>query len=359
MRAALAGLEDFVIHDDRGRRLEACQSPVWDTALAVVALADAGVDPDDPALAAAALAGSRRGDHGHPGDWAVRRPRLAPGGWAFEFANDNYPDIDDTAEVVLALRRTRPTATGAGPAARWRRRLRPGRGLDHRDAVPRRRLGRLRRRQRQPAGRRPALLRLRRGHRPAVRRRHRPRHRDAGRRAGRAAGRAAARASTGCPAEQEPDGSWFGRWGVNYVYGTGAAVPALVAAGVPPDDARIRRAVAWLEDHQNPDGGWGEDLRSYVDAGLARPGRLDGLADGLGAAGPPGGRARRTAPPSGGAWPGWSTPSGPTAPGTSPGSPAPASRGISTSTTTCTAWSFRSWPSGRYVRGPGPGGTEP
>jgi squalene-hopene/tetraprenyl-beta-curcumene cyclase len=66
-------------------------------------------------------------------------------------------------------------------------------------------------------------------------------------------------------ASQEPDGSWFGRWGVNYVYGTGAAVPALVAAGVDAADRRIRRAVTWLEEHQNDDGGWGEDLRSYVD----------------------------------------------------------------------------------------------
>lgn len=64
---------------------------------------------------------------------------------------------------------------------------------------------------------------------------------------------------------QEPDGSWFGRWGVNYVYGTGAAVPALVAAGASPADPRIRKAVAWLEAHQNSDGGWGEDLRSYID----------------------------------------------------------------------------------------------
>ena len=64
---------------------------------------------------------------------------------------------------------------------------------------------------------------------------------------------------------QEADGSWFGRWGVNYVYGTGAAVPALIAAGVTCDDPRIRSAVSWLESHQNDDGGWGEDLRSYVD----------------------------------------------------------------------------------------------
>ncbi len=66
-------------------------------------------------------------------------------------------------------------------------------------------------------------------------------------------------------AEQEAGGSWFGRWGVNHLYGTGAAVPALVEAGVAPSDARIRRAVEWLEAHQNADGGWGEDLRSYRD----------------------------------------------------------------------------------------------
>ena len=64
---------------------------------------------------------------------------------------------------------------------------------------------------------------------------------------------------------QEADGSWFGRWGVNHLYGTGAAVPALVAAGLPRTDERIRRAVRWLEAHQNADGGWGEDCRSYDD----------------------------------------------------------------------------------------------
>src|SRR6185437_3563928 len=68
---------------------------------------------------------------------------------------------------------------------------------------------------------------------------------------------------------QESDGSWFGRWGANYVYGTGAVVPALIAAGVRPGKPAIRRAVAWLEQHQNPDGGWGEDMRSYDDQSLA------------------------------------------------------------------------------------------
>jgi squalene-hopene/tetraprenyl-beta-curcumene cyclase len=68
---------------------------------------------------------------------------------------------------------------------------------------------------------------------------------------------------------QESDGSWFGRWGANYIYGTGAVVPGLIAAGVRPGKPCIRRAVAWLEAHQNPDGGWGEDLRSYDDPSWA------------------------------------------------------------------------------------------
>ena len=119
MQAGLDGLEGFTIEDDAGRRIEACQSPVWDTALAVVALADAGVAPDDPHLRAAGrwLVGE---EITVPGDWTVRRPDLAPGGWAFEFANDNYPDIDDTAEVVLALRRTDEPDHGAvGRAVDW------------------------------------------------------------------------------------------------------------------------------------------------------------------------------------------------------------------------------------------------
>ena len=66
-------------------------------------------------------------------------------------------------------------------------------------------------------------------------------------------------------ANQEKDGSWFGRWGANHVYGTGAVVPALVAAGVPANHPALRRAARWLEEHQNADGGWGEDMRSYTD----------------------------------------------------------------------------------------------
>ncbi|HEX6475731.1 MAG TPA: squalene--hopene cyclase, partial [Acidimicrobiales bacterium] len=104
MQKGLQGLDGFTVVEDGVRRLEACQSPVWDTALAVIALTDAGVPGDHPAVVRAAdwlLAHEVR----TRGDWAVRRPRLAAGGWAFEFANEWYPDVDDTAVVVLALRR--------------------------------------------------------------------------------------------------------------------------------------------------------------------------------------------------------------------------------------------------------------
>ncbi len=138
MRAGLAGLDGFTINDERGRRLEACQSPVWDTALAVTALADAGLEPGEPALRAAARDFLDE-EISVPGDWQVRRPGLAPGGWAFEFANDNYPDIDDTAEVVLALGRAGEEASAPSAGGR----------VDPGDAVPGGRLGRLRRRQQQ------------------------------------------------------------------------------------------------------------------------------------------------------------------------------------------------------------------
>ncbi|MGZ4771761.1 MAG: squalene--hopene cyclase, partial [Ilumatobacteraceae bacterium] len=125
IRAAFDGLDRFSVWDDGGRvrRLEACQSPVWDTALALVALADAGVEADDPRMVRAVdwvLDEEIRVG----GDWSVKRPHLEPSGWAFEFENDHYPDIDDTSEVVLAFDRlaaARPDAVGAAisRAQRW------------------------------------------------------------------------------------------------------------------------------------------------------------------------------------------------------------------------------------------------
>jgi squalene-hopene/tetraprenyl-beta-curcumene cyclase len=314
MRRGLEGLERFMV-EDRGeetdsdlsglqspisvrprpsrppgaptgasRRLEACQSPVWDTALAMVALSDAGMAREHPALERAARWLLEEEVHVR-GDWAAARPQLRPGGWAFEFENDNYPDVDDTAEVVLALLRTielepeqtrratrhrrhsgeQPPAEGAqgmrervqdaiDRAAEWVEGMQSaGGGWGAFDADNTRALVR-------------ALPFL-----------------DFGEVIDEPSADVTAHAlemlaALGCAdseqaraglswllGQQEADGSWFGRWGINHVYGTGAALPALTAMGVAPGESPIRRAVVWLHDHQNEDGGWGEDPRSYDD----------------------------------------------------------------------------------------------
>jgi squalene-hopene/tetraprenyl-beta-curcumene cyclase len=254
IKKGLDGLEGFMIHEGDERRMEACQSPVWDTALALVALGDAGVEPEHPAI--------ERGarwlldeEISVRGDWAVRRRSLPPGGWAFEFANDWYPDTDDTAEVVMALRRS---ALDVGPAVE--RAIRWTLGMTSKDGA----WGAFDADNVRWLVRKLAFsdfgevidppsadvtahvveMLAREGMRGDPR---------------------LERAVQWLLAEQEADGSWFGRWGCNYVYGTGAVVPALVEAGVPQDAPAIRRAVAWLERVQNEDGGWGEDMRSYDD----------------------------------------------------------------------------------------------
>jgi squalene-hopene/tetraprenyl-beta-curcumene cyclase len=258
MQRGLDGLETFTIEENSTRRLEACQSPVWDTALAVIALTDAGVARDAGAIVRAAdwlitkqvLA---------RGDWAVRRPRAPVGGWPFEFENSNYPDVDDTAEVVLALlavEHPEPArireAVDRGVA--WVEAMQSSDGgwgafdADNRQAlvrdVPFCDFGEVI----DPPSAdvtAHAIEML-----AAVGRAGHPR----------------GVAGTDWLLEaQEPDGSWFGRWGVNHVYGTAAAIPALIDAGHDPASAPVRRAVRWLEEHQNEDGGWGEDARSYDD----------------------------------------------------------------------------------------------
>jgi len=103
LRKAVEGWEGFMVEDGDRLRPEACQSPVWDTALAVLALRACGVSSEHPQLAAAG-AYLLREEVTVKGDWAIRRPDLAPGGWAFEFENDLYPDVDDTAVVAMAVR---------------------------------------------------------------------------------------------------------------------------------------------------------------------------------------------------------------------------------------------------------------
>ncbi len=259
IKKALDGLEGFTIRENGMRRLEACQSPVWDTVLAMIALEDAGLEPTHKALLHAAnwiLDEEIR----QPGDWQVRRPHTAPGGWAFEFENDNYADTDDTAEVVLALRRVELGMRGGDNRAAIRRGLRWLEGMQCKDGGwgafdadnTRELVNKL------PFCDFGAVID--------------PPSADVTAHIVEAFAAEGLAAETACRRgviwllnHQERDGSWFGRWGANYLYGTGAAVPALVAAGVKPRGPQIRRAVAWLESVQNEDGGWGEDLRSYAD----------------------------------------------------------------------------------------------
>ena len=245
MRAGLAGLDGFTIDDERGRRLEACQSPVWTPPSPSPLWPTPGSNRVSQCCAAAARYLLDE-EISVPGDWSVRRPGLAPGGWAFEFANDNYPDIDDTAEVVLALGRTGEDASGAvDRAVAWIE------GMQCRDGgwaafdvdntrtlcreLPFCDFGEL---IDPPSADVTAhvveMLATLAGLQPAV-----------------------ARGVEWLLRAQEEDGSFFGRWGANYVYGTGAVVPALVAAGIAAGHPSIRRAVAWLEDHQNRGRGLG------------------------------------------------------------------------------------------------------
>ena len=262
--AALAGLERFTLDDDTGRRIEACQSPIWDTALAVIALVDAGVAPGDPTVGTA-LDWLVDKEVTVVGDWSVRRPGLSPGGWSFEFENVNYPDIDDTAEVVLALRRALRSPQREAACERaldWVVGMQSTDGgwgafdADNDSPLPTQLpffdFGAV---TDPPTADVTAHVVEMLACEPGPLK---------------PAWQEALKAGIDwLSAHQEPDGSYWGRWGVNYVYGTGAVLPALIAAGVPAGDPRVADGVRWLVEHQNADGGWGEDLRSYVEPGWA------------------------------------------------------------------------------------------
>ncbi|SDK81234.1 squalene-hopene/tetraprenyl-beta-curcumene cyclase [Actinopolyspora mzabensis] len=263
MRAGIRGLEGFLVRQESEhgslRSMEACQSPVWDTVLSIQALHDAGVPDSDPAIRDA-VEFVRSEEITVRGDWAVRRPELpGGGGWAFEFENDGYPDIDDTAEVLLAFARTGYVeqdriAAAVDRGRRWLRGMQSrGGGWAAFDADNTRWL----------VNKLPfcdfgavidppsadvtahvveALAQL-----------------------GDTNDRVVRDGTRWLFEQQENDGSWYGRWGANHLYGTGAVVPALVKVGIPVQHCALTRAARWLEQRQNPDGGWGEDLRSYTD----------------------------------------------------------------------------------------------
>ena len=262
LRAQEHELERFEIEDEDTLRMQPCFSPVWDTAIASPALVASGVAADDPAL--------RRGarwllDHEvrEPGDWMRRAPDAPVGGWYFEYANECYPDTDDTAEVLTSLSKVRFPDEEEDRARRES--IERGRkwllGMQNKDGgwgafdrecvnevwtyipfadhnamidpscedITGRALEAL-----HNLGDRPDH--------PAIR-----------------------RAVAFLQAKQQPDGTWYGRWGCNYLYGTWLALRGLLHAGEDLSAPRYQRAGDWLRSRQNGDGGWGELQHSYDD----------------------------------------------------------------------------------------------
>ena len=263
MRNGLDGMRRFMLEDGAGWRFQACMSPVWDTAWSLRALAAAGLRVDHPAMQRAVrwiVAEQITG----PGDWCVRCPNVPCGGWAFEFDNDLYPDIDDSAVVVVAL-------------------LESGAAGEARDAVARARRWILAMRSRNGAwgafdrdNTRQLITRLPFCDFGAV---LDPPSEDVTAHVLEMLGVLGsdvrdpyvARGLEYLRRAQTPSGAWFGRWGVNYIYGTWCVVSALAAlrAGA----SMIEHAAAWLLAVQNSDGGWGETCYSYNDASFAGLGR--------------------------------------------------------------------------------------
>src|SRR5919197_5590694 len=252
LASGVRGWDGFTIDEGDRMRVEACQSPVWDTGLALLALRAAGLGLEHEQVRRAAewLLGE---EVRVKGDWAIQRPRLAPGGWAFEFDNDLYPDVDDTAVVVLALRELGIGDDAARRGLDWMVGMQSRSGgwgafdVDNEALwlykLPICDFGKV---TDEPTADVTAHALEVLGHESGY--------------------EGALTAGLGwLLAEQEGDGSWFGRWGVNHIYGTGAALPALEACGIPPGHPAVRRALAWLDAVQQAGGGFGEDIRSYAD----------------------------------------------------------------------------------------------
>jgi len=261
---AASAVDKLVVHARERNYCQPCLSPVWDTALACHALMEAAEPPLDQPIDRALqwLAGKQVLDV--VGDWAMTRPGLRPGGWAFQYENPHYPDVDDTAAVALALdrfdrARYRPALDRA---AEWILGMQSRNGgwgsfdadntHDYLNHIPFADHGALLDPPTADVSARCLGLLCQLGYRaehPAV-----------------------AAATVFLRRQQEADGSWFGRWGTNYVYGTWSVLAALNAAGIKPAAPEVRRAVGWLLARQHADGGWGEAEESYW------PGRPHGEA---------------------------------------------------------------------------------
>ena len=261
-KTARGSIEKLLVVNGDEAYCQPCLSPVWDTALAAHALMEAG----DPASMQRARLCT---DWLKPlqildvkGDWAAQRPDVRPGGWAFQYANPHYPDVDDTAVVVMAMDRIAPAS--AGNEADYAEAIARARewvvGLQSKDggwgafdadntyhylnAIPFADHGALLDPPTADVSARCVSMLAQMGDKP---------------------GRSAPldRGIRYLRDTQEQDGSWFGRWGMNYIYGTWSVLCALNAAGIQNSDAAVAKATGWLKEIQNSDGGWGEDGESY------------------------------------------------------------------------------------------------
>ncbi len=254
---ALDEFEALGIEEKDTFRMQPCKSPVWDTAYAIFALGEAGVPADDPRMVRPAEWMLKK-QVTHKGDWSVKVPKVQPGGWYFEFNNEFYPDVDDSAQVMLALNHVRTSNERyqdetVKRALDWVLAMQCKNGgwasfdkdnnkmvfqhipfADHNAMLD-------------PAtvditGR---VLESLANHGYALK------------------DKCVQRAVEFIQREQEPDGSWFGRWGVNYIYGTMLCLRGLAAVGVDHHEPMVQQAAEWLRMMQNPDGGWGESCESY------------------------------------------------------------------------------------------------
>ncbi len=313
IQRALHELEKLQIREGDRLRLQPCKSPVWDTALSTIALRESGVSNRHPAIRKCVkwlLSQEAR----QTGDWVNSSKSKTPGGWYFEFNNEFYPDVDDTAMVIMALRRCMPKSlkndqwiTDFLVNPEWN----PyEEDLDTKTIVA----GRSESREQAYADLdllRPMMGAIERGvqwilgmqnkdggwgafdrdndrelftqvpfadHNAMVD----PSTADLTARVLEAfadvqlplSHPASQRAVEYIWSEQENDHSWFGRWGVNYLYGTWQAITGLTQIGIPTDDPRIVRAIGWLKSKQQPSGGWGETADSYADPSLRGQGTV-------------------------------------------------------------------------------------
>jgi squalene-hopene/tetraprenyl-beta-curcumene cyclase len=263
---AMKQIEDLMIPENDTLRLQPCLSPVWDTTLSLIALADAGTLPDAPAVVRGVNWLLER-EIRRPGDWSIANRKLKPGGWCFEYRNGFYPDIDDTAMALIALARTgHASTTQASPivmrALDWLL------GMQNRDGgwaafdrdINREILTKV------PFADHNAMLdpscpditaRVLEalghfGHRPGD--------------------PIVDRALRFIERSQEADGSWPGRWGVNYIYGTWQVLVGLGGIQGDMSAPMVRKAVNWLKNVQQMNGAWGESCRSYDDPSWAGKG---------------------------------------------------------------------------------------